>query len=335
MYEIYYLQRIDDILIVWRIMDKIAVLIPCYNEEKTIAKVIADTKSSLPEAVIYVYNNNSTDRTEEIARATGVIVRNEYMQGKGNVIRRMFREVDAECYVMVDGDDTYPMESAPAMTEKVLHHNADMVVGDRLSSTYFTENKRPFHNFGNSMVRGCINKMFDCHVKDIMTGFRAFSYAFVKTFPVLSTGFEIETEMTIHAVYNNMQIENEIIEYRDRPDGSVSKLNTYSDGMRVIGTMIRLYKNYKPMQFFSWVALIMAIVSTIFCIPVISDYFRTGLVLRFPTLIVCCFVYLASLLSLFAGLILSNLAIKNRRDFEFRLNMLKTPDDSKTGMHID
>ena len=316
-------------------MDNIAVLIPCYNEEKTIAKVIADTKRALPDAVIYVYNNNSTDRTEEIARAAGVVVRNEYMQGKGNVIRRMFREVNAKCYIMVDGDDTYPMESAPAMVQKVLEHNADMVVGDRLSSTYFTENKRPFHNFGNSMVRGCINRMFDCHVKDIMTGFRAFSYEFVKTFPVLSTGFEIETEMTIHAVYNNMQIENEVIEYRDRPDGSVSKLNTYSDGMRVIGTMVRLYKNYKPMQFFSWISLIMAVVSTVFFVPVISDYFRTGLVMRFPTLIVCCFVYMGSLLSLFAGLILSNLAIKNRRDFEFRLNLLDMPDDGENNGRID
>ncbi len=308
-------------------MDKIAVLIPCYNESRTVAKVIADTKKALPEAVIYVYNNNSTDDTANIAAGAGAVVRNEYMQGKGNVIRRMFREVNAECYIMVDGDDTYPMESAPAMADKVLHHNADMVIGDRLSSTYFTENKRPFHNFGNSMVRGCINKMFNCHVKDIMTGFRAFSYAFVKTFPVLSTGFEIETEMTIHAVYNNMQIENVVIEYRDRPDGSVSKLNTYSDGMRVVGTMMRLYKNYKPMQFFNWVSLFLAVISTCFFIPVITQYVKTGLVMRFPTLIVCCFVYLASVFSLFAGLILSNLAMKNRRDFEFRLNMLKTPDD--------
>ncbi len=317
-----------------RTMDKIAVLIPCYNEEKTIAKVVADTRKALPEAVIYVYNNNSSDRTAEIAGAAGAVVRNEYMQGKGNVIRRMFREVNAECYIMVDGDDTYPMESAPAMADKVLNHNADMVVGDRLSSTYFTENKRPFHNFGNSMVRGCINKMFNCNVKDIMTGFRAFSYAFVKTFPVLSTGFEIETEMTIHAVYNNMQIENVVIEYRDRPDGSVSKLNTYSDGMRVIGTMMRLYKNYKPMQFFNWVSLILALVATCFFIPVVSQYVETGLVMKFPTLIVCGFVYLASVLSLFAGLILSNLAMKNRRDFEFRLNMLKMPGDPQ-GSRID
>ncbi|MBQ2610346.1 MAG: glycosyltransferase, partial [Butyrivibrio sp.] len=208
-------------------MDKIAVLIPCYNEEKTIAKVIRDAKAALPEAVIYVYNNNSKDRTAEIALAEGAIVRNEYMQGKGNVIRRMFREIDALVYVMVDGDDTYPMDSAPEMVDLVLNHNSDMVVGDRLSSTYYQENKRPFHNFGNNLVRGSINKLFGCNIRDIMTGFRAFSYEFVKTFPVLSKGFEIETEMTIHAVYNNMQIDNVVIEYRDRPEGSESKLNTY------------------------------------------------------------------------------------------------------------
>ena len=216
-------------------MDKIAVLIPCYNEEKTIAKVVADAKEALPEAVVYVYDNNSSDKTAKLAEAAGAVVRNEYMQGKGNVIRRMFREIHAECYVMVDGDDTYPMEYAAEMVDKVLNHNADMVVGDRLSSTYFTENKRPFHNMGNSLVRGSINRLFGCNIKDIMTGYRAFSYGFVKTFPVLSKGFEIETEMTIHAVSNNMQIENVIVDYRDRPEGSESKLNTYSDGIKVIG----------------------------------------------------------------------------------------------------
>ena len=218
-------------------MDKIAVLIPCYNEEKTIAKVVADAKSALPDAVIYVYDNNSTDRTVELAKEAGAVVRHEYMQGKGNVIRRMFREIDAQCYIMVDGDDTYPMEFAPEMVDKVLNHNADMVVGDRLSSTYFEENKRPFHNMGNSVVRASINHLFDCKIMDIMTGYRAFSYGFVKTFPVLSKGFEIETEMTIHAVYNGMQIENVIVEYRDRPEGSESKLNTYSDGMKVLKTI--------------------------------------------------------------------------------------------------
>jgi len=223
-------------------MDKIAVLIPCYNEEKTIEKVIADAKAALPEAVVYVYDNNSTDKTVELATAAGAVVRHEYMQGKGNVIRRMFREIEAKCYVMVDGDDTYPMEFAPEMVDKVLNHNADMVVGDRLSSTYYQENKRPFHNFGNSFVQKSINTLFKCDIKDIMTGYRAFGYQFVKTFPVMSKGFEIETEMTIHAVNNNMQVENVIVEYRDRPEGSESKLNTYSDGMKVIFTIIRLFR---------------------------------------------------------------------------------------------
>ncbi len=304
-------------------MDKIAVLVPCYNEEKTIAKVVADAKKALPEAVVYVYDNNSRDRTVELASQAGAVIRYEYMQGKGNVIRRMFREIDAECYVMVDGDDTYPMEYAPEMVDKVLHHNADMVVGDRLSSTYFTENKRPFHNMGNSLVRGSINRLFGCDVKDIMTGYRAFSYGFVKTFPVLSKGFEIETEMTIHAVSNNMQIENVIVEYRDRPEGSESKLNTYSDGLKVLGTIGRLYKDYKPLGFFTILALLLAIVSIAFFVPVLVEFVQTGLVAKFPTLFVCGFVMLAAVQSFFAGLILSNMAIKNRRDFEIQLNMLK------------
>lgn len=303
-------------------MDKIAVLIPCYNEEKTIEKVINDTKKALPDAVIYVYNNNSKDRTAEIAEKAGAIVRNEYMQGKGNVIRRMFREIDAECYVMVDGDDTYPMESAPEMCDKVLNHNADMVVGDRLSSTYFTENKRPFHNFGNSIVRSSINRLFKCDIRDIMTGFRAFSYEFVKTFPVLSKGFEIETEMTIHAVNNNMQIENVVIEYRDRPTGSESKLNTYSDGFKVLRTIMRLYRDYKPLGFFSVIAGILAALSIIFVIPVLNAYWQTGEVLRFPTLIVCCFVMLAAVQCFFAGITLSSIVTNNRREFEMRLNSL-------------
>ncbi|MBO4912131.1 MAG: glycosyltransferase, partial [Butyrivibrio sp.] len=275
-------------------MDKIAVLIPCYNEEKTIAKVIRDAKAALPEAVIYVYNNNSKDRTAEIAAAEGAVVRNEYMQGKGNVIRRMFREIDALVYVMVDGDDTYPMDSAPEMVDLVLNHNSDMVVGDRLSSTYYQENKRPFHNFGNNLVRGSINRLFGCNIRDIMTGFRAFSYEFVKTFPVLSKGFEIETEMTIHAVYNNMQIDNVVIEYRDRPEGSESKLNTYEDGMKVLKTIAKLYRNYKPFGFFLIIATILAIISMIFFIPILKEYWETHLVPRFPTLIVCCFIMLSA-----------------------------------------
>ncbi|MEE8836886.1 MAG: glycosyltransferase family 2 protein [Eubacteriales bacterium] len=301
-------------------MDKIAVLIPCYNEEKTIRKVVEDSRKALPDAVIYVYNNNSSDRTAEIAKEAGAVVRNEYMQGKGNVIRRMFREIDAECYIMVDGDDTYPMESAPEMADLVLHHNADMVVGDRLSSTYFTENKRPFHNFGNSLVRGSINHLFHCNIRDIMTGFRAFSYEFVKTCPVLSRGFEIETEMTIHAVAHKMQIENVIIEYRDRPEGSVSKLNTVPDGFRVLGTIANLYRDYKPMRFFSWLSLILAVLGIAFLIPVIAEFNVTGMVRRFPTLIVCCFTLLAAVISLFNGAMLSAQALAHRRDFEMMLN---------------
>ena len=284
--------------------------------------MIRDAKAALPEAVVYVYDNNSTDRTAQIAEAEGAVVRPEYMQGKGNVIRRMFREIDARCYIMVDGDDTYPMEFAPQMVEKVLCHNADMVVGDRLSSTYFEENKRPFHNMGNSLVRAGINHLFGCEVKDIMTGFRAFSYGFVKTFPILSKGFEIETEMTIHAVYNHMQIDNVIVEYRDRPEGSVSKLNTYSDGFKVLGTIFRLYRDYKPFGFFSLLSLFLAALAAVFFIPVLVEFVKTGLVLKFPTLIVCGFVMLAALQSFFAGLILSNMAMKNRRDFEYRFTMV-------------
>ncbi len=303
-------------------MDKVAVLIPCYNEEKTITKVVSDARRALPEAVIYVYNNNSSDRTAELAAAAGAVVRNEYMQGKGNVIRRMFREIDAQCYIMVDGDDTYPMEAAPEMVQLVLERNSDMVVGDRLSSTYFTENKRPFHNFGNSLVRGSINRLFDCSIKDIMTGYRAFSYDFVKTFPVLSRGFEIETEMTIHAVYNNMQIDNVIVDYRDRPEGSTSKLDTFGDGFRVLGTIFNLYKNYKPLGFYGLLALLLAVISVGFFIPVLTDYVHTGLVAKFPTLIVCGFVMLAAIQSLFSGLILSNLERNNRRSFEMERNRL-------------
>lgn len=297
-------------------MDKIAVLIPCYNEELTIKKVVLDAKQYLPEAIIYVYDNNSKDRTAEIAREAGAVVRHEYLQGKGNVIRRMFREIDAECYVMIDGDDTYPLEFAPEMTRLVLEENADMVVGDRLSSTYFTENKRPFHNFGNSFVRFSINKLFKSNIKDIMTGYRAFSYSFAKTFPVLSKGFEIETEMTIHAVYNNMDVRNVIVEYRDRPEGSVSKLSTYSDGLKVIKTIVKLFKNYKPFAFFGMISLVLSLIAVGFFVPVLIDYFKTGLVARFPTLITCGFVFMIALQSFFAGTILSTMANKNRRDFE-------------------
>lgn len=300
-------------------MDKIAVLIPCYNEAQTIAKVVGDARKALPEAVIYVYDNNSTDKTAELARSQGAIVRREYKQGKGNVIRRMFREIEAECYLMIDGDDTYPLDCAGKMAEQVLGHNADMVVGDRLSSTYFAENKRPFHNFGNSLMRAGINGLFHTDIKDIMTGYRAFSYEFVKTFPVFSKGFEIETEMTIHAVNYNMQVENVVVEYRDRPEGSVSKLNTYSDGLRVIRKMLQLYRNYRPLHFFGGICLVLVAAALLFMIPIFGEYLRTGLVPRFPTLIVCGFMVLAGIQSFFAGMILEVMAAKDKRDFEYRL----------------
>ena len=301
-------------------MDKIAVLIPCYNEAATIGKVVADFKKCLPEGtVIYVYDNNSTDDTAKIAAEAGAVVRHEYMQGKGNVIRRMFREIDADCYLMTDGDDTYPAEAAPEMIKMVLEKQADMVVGDRLSSTYFKENKRRFHNTGNSMVRSFINSLFGSDVKDIMTGYRAFSYQFVKSFPVLSKGFEIETEMTIHAIDKNMQIENVVIEYRDRPDGSESKLNTYSDGMKVLRTIVRLFRTYKPMAYFgSWAAILIAL-AVAFFIPVLITYIKTGLVPNFPTLIVCGFSAIAGIQSLFAGLVLKTMRHKNKQDFELLL----------------
>ncbi len=303
-------------------MDKIAVLIPCYNEEKTIAKVVTDVREALPEATIYVYDNNSTDNTALLAQNAGAIIRQEYAQGKGNVIRRMFREIDAQCYLMVDGDDTYPLNCAREMVDQVLNRHADMVVGDRLSSTYFTENKRPFHNFGNSLMRTCINSLFRADIKDIMTGYRAFSYEFVKTFPVFSKGFEIETEMTIHAVNYNMQVENVIVEYRDRPEGSVSKLNTFRDGMRVIRKTMQLYKNYKPLKCFGMIAIFLVAVAVILFAPILLEFLETGLVPRFPTLIVCGFLVMAAIQAFFSGMVLDVQVAKDHRDFEYRLNKI-------------
>jgi len=302
---------------------KIAVIIPCYNEAKTIEKVIKDYKEALPDADIYVYDNNSTDGTDEIARNAGAIVKYEYRQGKGNVIRSMFRQIDADCYLMVDGDDTYPAENARAMCNLVLNGKADMVVGDRLSSTYFTENKRPFHNFGNRIVRLLINKLFNNKIKDIMTGYRAFSFEFVKTFPVLSKGFEIETEMTIHAVDKNFMIKEIPVTYRDRPEGSVSKLNTYKDGFKVLKMIATLFKEYKPFFFFNVVAILLAIISLIFIVPVFREYFVTGLVLRFPTLIVGGLVMVVAILSLVCGVILDVIVKKHKQLYELMLNQLK------------
>ena len=299
-------------------MDKIAVLIPCYNG-KTIEKVVKDYKEALPEAVIYVYDNNSTDGTDELARNAGAVVRYEYQQGKGNVIRRMFADIDAQCYLMVDGDDTYPSSNAREMCEKVIDRKVDMVIGDRLSSTYFEENKRAFHNFGNSLVRRSINMLFGSDIKDIMTGYRAFSYRFVKSFPVLSKGFEIETEMTIHAVDKNMAMDNVVIEYRDRPEGSVSKLNTYSDGFKVIGTIIRLFRNYRPFRFFSSVALILAVISILVAIPVFVEYVEPG------------FVMMAAIQSLFSGMLLETIVQRNRQEFELELYKVENRRRKKTG----
>lgn len=300
-------------------MDKIAVLIPCYNEGSTIGKVVGDFRQALPDARIYVYDNNSTDRTADLARQAGAVVRHEGQQGKGNVIRRMFSEIDAECYIMVDGDDTYPVDAAQEMVDHVLRDRADMVVGDRLSSTYFTENKRPFHNIGNTMVRKFINLLFHNDIKDIMTGYRAFSYRFVKTFPVLSKGFEIETEMTIHAVDKNMFIQNVVVDYRDRPDGSTSKLNTYSDGIKVLLTIQKLFRTYRPGVYFGIIAALLFAVALAFLIPVLVDYGKTGLVERFPTLIVCGFVMIAAVQAFFSGQILKTIYQKNRQDFEMEL----------------
>ena len=299
-------------------MDRIAVLIPCYNEEQTVAKVVSDFRKVLPDAAIYVYNNNSKDKTVEEALKAGAIVRNEYQQGKGEVIRRMFREVEAECYLLVDGDDTYEASDAPKLCAEVLERQADMVVGDRLSSTYFTENKRHFHNFGNSLVRFSINHVFHSDIKDIMTGYRAFSYDFVKTFPVLSRGFEIETEMTIHAIDKRMNIRNVVIGYRDRPEGSESKLNTVSDGIKVLMTIGRMFLHHRTLEFFSLFAGLLALISICFFVPVLIGYLDTGLVRKFPTLIVCSFTMMAALLSFFAGLILS--VIRNQSLQSFELN---------------
>ena len=306
---------------------KIAVLIPCYNEAKTVEKVVKDYKKALPEADIYVYDNNSTDGTDKIAKKAGAIVKYEYRQGKGNVIRSMFKDIEADCYLMIDGDDTYPAENAREMCDLVLEGKADMVIGDRLSSTYFTENKRPFHNLGNRLVRGLINKLFKSNVRDIMTGYRAFSYEFVKTFPVLSKGFEIETEMTIHALDKNFLLKELPVNYRDRPVGSVSKLNTYRDGFRVLKTIGRLFKEYKPAIFFSIIGLIFLIIAVVFAVPVFAEYFETGLVPRYPTLIFSGFMLIVSILMFVCGVLLEVVVKKHRQLFE--LILIRTKEDKK------
>lgn len=299
----------------------IAVLLPCYNEEATIGKVVRDFKAALPDAAIYVYDNNSTDRTAEIAAAEGAIVRKEPRQGKGNVVRAMFEDIDADVYVMADGDDTYPADAAPAMVEKVLE-GYDMVIGGRLSSTYFQENKRPFHNFGNRLVRGSINGLFGAHVTDIMTGYRAFNFTFVKTYPVLSRGFEVETEMTIHSLNNNLRLFEMPIQYRDRPEGSVSKLDTVGDGIKVMSTIFRMIREYKPLPFFGGLGLIIGIVGIVLCGTVTFEFAKTGVVTHFPTLIGAVMLVITGLLLIIAGIILDVMAKNDRKTFVIDTNKI-------------
>lgn len=304
-------------------MDNLAVLIPAYNEEITIEKVVNDVKKAtekIPNTKIYVYDNNSTDNTVEYAKRAGATVRHEFQQGKGAVIRRMFREIDANVYIMLDADDTYPSEAIPEMYNRIMERKVDMVVGDRLSSTYFEENKRPFHNVGNTVVRLLINNLFETNIKDILTGFRAFSFQFVKTFPVLSTGFEIETEMSIHASERKLFIENQVITYRDRPDGSDSKLNTYSDGFRVIKLLFRLFRVYHPFKFFGLLSLVFILPGILaFIFRVLIPFSNTGVVRNFPTLIVSMIFILIGILSIFAGSILDSLQSQDQRKFEMDL----------------
>ncbi len=291
----------------------IAVLIPCYNEASTIRKVVEDFKNILPKADIYVYDNNSTDHTDEIAREAGAIVRYEPIQGKGNVIRSMFREISADCYIMVDGDDTYPAESSRQMADLVLEKGVDMVIGDRLSSNYYEQNTRMFHGFGNNLVRSVINRLFHSDIRDIMTGYRALSRRFVKAFPALSKGFESETEMTVYAVEKNMLIENVEVEYRERPDDSSSKLNTFSDGFKIFRTIMRLYRDYRPMRFFGIIAAVLLLVALIMLVPILDVYTETGILSRYPMLIVCGFIVIAAIVSFFTGVILCSISARNRR----------------------
>ncbi|MBS6947344.1 MAG: glycosyltransferase family 2 protein [Bifidobacterium scardovii] len=299
----------------------IAILLPCYNEEITIGKVVRDFRSTLPNATIYVYDNNSTDRTAQIAASEGAIVRKEPRQGKGNVVRAMFEDIDADVYVMADGDDTYPADAAPSMVAKVLE-GYDMVIGDRLSSTYFQENKRPFHNFGNRLVRDSINRLFNAHVTDIMTGYRAFSFTFAKTYPVLSHGFEIETEMTIHSLNNNLRLYEMPIQYRDRPKGSVSKLNTVGDGIKVMATIFRMIREYKPLPFFGGLGTAIAFIGIALCSIVTFEFARTGIVVHFPTLIGAVMLVIAGLLLVVAGIILDVMAKNDRKSFILSANQI-------------
>lgn len=303
---------------------KIALLIPCYNEAFTIGKVVQDFKKVLPDADIYVYNNNSTDRSAEIAQEAGAIVRNEYRQGKGNVVRTMFDEIEADCYIMVDADDTYPAESAPEMADLILSGRAEMVIGDRLNTTYFEENKRLYHDFGNRFVRSLVNLLFGGNLQDIMTGYRAMNRKFVKSYPVLSKGFEIETEMSLFALENNFLIKEIPVLYRDRVEGSVSKLNTFTDGYRVLTMILLLFRDYKPMLFFNVIALFSFLTGFGLFIPILNEFLVTGLVPKFPTLFVSIFLFIASLLFFCAGLILDVLKNNQRKTFEIILKTMNS-----------
>ena len=305
-------------------MDKIAVLIPCYNEETTIGKVIRDFKKVLPDAKIYVYDNNSIDKTALVAKKEGAITRNEYKQGKGNVVRKMFYDIDALCYILVDGDDTYSAKHAKEMADYILSGNYDMVIGDRLSLDYFKENKRIFHGFGNKLVRKLINIIFKSNINDIMTGYRAFSYRFVKTFPILSRGFEIETEMTIHALDKNISIKEIPVNYKDRPSGSISKLNTFKDGIKVLKTIFNLFIEYKPLTFFAIISILLMTGSLVMFIPVLNEYLQTGLVPKFPTLIVSVFLSIIAILLLMCGIILNVVIKKDRKLYEYFNLSIKT-----------
>lgn len=298
---------------------KIAVLIPCYNEELTVEKTVSDFKRVLPNADIYVYNNNSKDRTKELALKAGAIVKDEYRQGKGAVVRSMFRDIDADVYIMVDGDDTYPAEEVEGLITPVLEGKADMVIGDRLSSTYYTENKRPFHNFGNSLVKGLINFLFKSDLNDIMTGYRSFSRKFVKCMPVMSDGFQIETEMTIFALTNNMQVVNVPITYRDRPEGSESKLNTFSDGFKVLLTLFNLFKDNRPFLFFGSISIVIFIIGLLIGIPVINEFIKTAYITKVPSAVLAAALMLNAFLMFSVGIILD--AIKNEKRYLFECHM--------------
>ena len=305
-------------------MDKrIAVLLPCYNEALTIGKVVEDFKLALPDAAIYVYDNNSSDGSGEIAAKLGAIVRRVSQQGKGHVVRRMFQEVDADVYVMVDSDDTYPADEVHKLVEPVASGEADMVIGDRLSSTYMAENKRPGHNFGNILVCGLIRWLWNYPIHDVMTGYRVFSRRFVKTCPVLSNGFEIETEMTLHTLDKRMCLKEIPVQYRDRPKGSFSKLNTISDGFRVLKTIFNMFRFYRPLAFFGIIGAILSVISVAMAWPVFAEYFRSGTVPRFPTLIVACFLLTSALLSFGVALILD--AVKKQSDQSFELSLADVP----------